>query len=42
MHPIGGKTGINTPFGKNLIGTFYPADRIFIDPNLLLTLPLRC
>ncbi len=36
---IGGKTGVNTSHGKNLIGTFYPADRILIDPNLLSTLP---
>lgn len=35
---IGGKTGVNTPYGKNLVGTFYPADRIFIDPSLLSTL----
>ncbi len=36
---IGGKTGVNTPFGKNLIGTFYPADRILIDPSTLSSLP---
>jgi 3-dehydroquinate synthase len=36
---VGGKTGVNTPFGKNLVGTFYPADRILIDPYLLATLP---
>jgi 3-dehydroquinate synthase len=36
---IGGKTGINTRFGKNLLGTFYPADWIFIDPSVLSTLP---
>lgn len=36
---IGGKTGVNTPFGKNLIGSFYPAERILIDPLLLQTLP---
>lgn len=35
---IGGKTGVNTRFGKNLIGTFYPADRIFIDPTVLQSL----
>lgn len=38
---IGGKTGINTPFGKNLIGTFHPAEQIFIDTALLETLPDR-
>ena len=37
---IGGKTAVNTRFGKNLIGTFYPADRIFIDPNTLSSLPI--
>ncbi len=35
---IGGKTGVNTRFGKNLVGTFYPADRILIDPSTLATL----
>jgi len=37
---IGGKTGINTPYGKNLLGTFYPADQVLLDPSLLSTLPL--
>jgi 3-dehydroquinate synthase len=37
---IGGKTGVNTKFGKNLIGTFFPADRIYIDPETLSSLPL--
>ncbi len=36
---IGGKTGVDTPFGKNLIGTFYHPDAIYIDPSLLSTLP---
>ncbi len=36
---IGGKTGINTRFGKNLIGTFYPASKILIDPTVLESLP---
>lgn len=36
---IGGKTGVNMPGGKNRIGTFYPADEIWIDPELLSTLP---
>ncbi len=36
---IGGKTGVNTPFGKNLIGTIYSPEAIFIDLSILQTLP---
>lgn len=36
---IGGKTAVNTPQGKNLIGTFYQPDAVFIDVNFLSTLP---
>jgi 3-dehydroquinate synthase len=36
---IGGKTGINTRFGKNLLGTYYPADKILIDTSVLASLP---
>lgn len=36
---IGGKTGVDTPFGKNLIGSFYLPKAIFIDTELLKTLP---
>ena len=36
---IGGKTAIDTPFGKNLIGTFYMPKAIVIDLELLKTLP---
>ena len=32
---IGGKTGIDTPAGKNLLGTFYKPKAVFIDTNLL-------
>ena len=36
---IGGKTGINIPQGKNLIGTFYQPLAVFIDQDLLKSLP---
>ena len=38
---VGGKTGINHKLGKNLIGTFYQPDAVFIDLNLLSTLDLK-
>ena len=38
---IGGKNGINTKSGKNLVGTFYQPKYIYIDPEILLTLPKR-
>lgn len=38
---VGGKTGINTPFGKNLVGAFHQPKGVLIDPNVLSTLPLR-
>jgi 3-dehydroquinate synthase len=38
---IGGKTGINLPTGKNVIGTFYQPVAVFIDSSFLATLPKR-
>jgi len=36
---IGGKTGVNTQHGKNLIGTFYQPLAVFMDMGVLKTLP---
>lgn len=38
---IGGKTGVNTPFGKNLIGSIYQPNSILIDRETLATLPQK-
>ena len=38
---IGGKTGINTSHGKNLIGSFYQPKLVLSDINFLFTLPKR-
>lgn len=38
---VGGKTAINTKFGKNLIGTYYQPKCVFIDTDFLLTLPKK-
>lgn len=37
----GGKTGVDTVAGKNMVGAFHPPSAIFIDPEVLATLPLR-
>lgn len=38
---IGGKTGVNLPEGKNLVGAFYPPKSVVADPELLSSLPPR-
>jgi len=42
---IGGKTGVNLPQGKNLVGAFWQPSAVFCDLDFLATLPereLRC
>lgn len=36
---IGGKTGVDLPEGKNLLGTFEQPEQVYIDPRFLTTLP---
>jgi len=38
---LGGKTGIDLPEGKNLVGSFHPPKLVLADPSLLLTLSER-
>jgi len=38
---VGGKTGINNRYGKNLIGAFHQPQAVYIDPYFLKTLPAR-
>jgi 3-dehydroquinate synthase len=38
---VGGKTGINNAYGKNLIGAFHQPKAVYIDPYFLGTLPAR-
>lgn len=36
---VGGKAGVDSPLGKNLVGAFHPPRRVVIDPAVLSTLP---
>ena len=36
---VGGKTGVDLPFGKNLVGAFHQPRLVLIDPDTLSTLP---
>jgi 3-dehydroquinate synthase len=36
---VGGKTGVDTPQGKNLVGAFHQPRAVVVDPDLLQTLP---
>lgn len=38
---VGGKTGMNNKYGKNLIGAFHQPQAVYIDPDFLDTLPSR-
>ena len=38
---VGGKTGVNIAAGKNLVGAFYQPQAVYVDTNLLSTLPAR-
>ena len=38
---VGGKTAVNHPLGKNMVGAFYQPKAVFIDIDSLKTLPVR-
>ncbi|MGE0739117.1 3-dehydroquinate synthase [Sulfurimonas sp.] len=38
---VGGKTGFNNKYGKNLVGAFHQPKAVYIDPYFLTTLPQR-
>ena len=38
---VGGKTGVNLPEGKNLVGAFHQPLAVVVDPSLLRTLPVE-
>ena len=37
---VGGKTGVDTPAGKNLVGAFHQPSAVVIDPDVLTSLPV--
>lgn len=38
---IGGKTGVNVPYGKNMLGCIYQPNKVVIDPSTLKSLPKK-
>jgi 3-dehydroquinate synthase len=38
---VGGKTGVDLPVGKNLVGAFHPPELVVADPETVATLPVR-
>lgn len=38
---VGGKTGVNHPLGKNMVGAFHQPNAVLIDTDVLVTLPDR-
>lgn len=38
---VGGKTGVDVPAGKNLVGAFHPPRMVVADPDVISTLPRR-
>jgi 3-dehydroquinate synthase len=38
---IGGKTAVDTPAGKNLVGSFHQPVSVLVDPQVLASLPLK-
>lgn len=38
---VGGKTGVNNSYGKNLLGAFHQPRAVYADPHFLTTLPAR-
>lgn len=38
---VGGKTGVDTPGGKNLVGAFHPPVVVVVDPEVVASLPLE-